>query len=253
MNSSYQAHLISANINLKRGIIMSYTRDELLIEIKRSTTDMQSFYKQRFINYRGVTTDTSELYTEIIAKFLCDNFDVFATIPTIQRQSSYKTASHDGKYSLTSNREEEKIAMDIFCMSKYDNIIFDEIGTVLDYQIPLKNIRSDTVGKIDLLSSDGVTARVLELKTPSSTETMLRCVLEAFTYLKTLDTEKCKTDFDMDSKMKFEASSFVFIDSIQHKEFLDLSRTHLHKLVNMLNIVPFFIENVGEKEYKVSR
>ncbi len=139
---------------------MSYTRKEILIKVEEGINDMPSFYNIECANYRGKTSDTDELYTEVIAEYLCDNIDKLKGIPTILRQSSYKVESHDGVSSSDSNREEEIIAKDMFCMSKYRNFMFDEIGIILDYQVPLKGVGDDKAGKIDLLSCSGTTARV---------------------------------------------------------------------------------------------
>lgn len=63
------------------------------------------------------------------------------------------------------------------------------LGKVLDYQTPLKDKQDDKAVKIDIVSynKDIKTVYLLELKIEDSKETMLRCVLEIYTYLKTLD------------------------------------------------------------------
>ena len=49
-----------------------YTKAELLAEVDKGLTPetVSNFYKQGFLNYTGITTDTKEKYTEIIAKRL---------------------------------------------------------------------------------------------------------------------------------------------------------------------------------------
>ncbi len=230
---------------------MPYKRAELISKVLKHTCDMPSFYKQRFINYRGRTSDTQELYTEVIAELLCGNLKLLDLIPTINRKSSYKTCSHDGQYKEASNRKEEKIAMDLFCMSRYSNVEFDKIGLIIDYQIPLKNTRSDSAGKIDLLSVSKDMAHILELKTCDSEETMLRCVLESFTYLKTLNADKCKTDYGLSENTCISASPLVFQGGYQQAEFFDKERVHLHRLISILDTHPIFLEKIGEKKYKV--
>lgn len=139
-------------------------------------------------------------------------------IECITRKSSYKTEGHDGIYDPGSNREEEKIAMQIFAQSR-ENGAFDLIGMIEDYQTPLKSAADDEAGKIDLLSFDGRVMRILELKKPDSKETMLRCVLEGFTYMKTADCGKLISDFGYDpTSVVVQASPFVFYGGEQHKE-----------------------------------
>lgn len=62
------------------------------------------------------------------------------------------------------------------------------IGTIVDYQVPLKHNRKgcEGMGKVDLLSRNGDTAYLLELKVPDSTEPPLRAIMEIYTYWKQL-------------------------------------------------------------------
>ena len=228
---------------------MGYTRNEILAECKKTFKDKSTFYKKGFINYRGKTTDTKEYYTEVIAEFLCDNINEFISgIECISRKSSYKTEGHDGIYDTKSNREEEKIAMQIFTQSK-NHGVFDYIGNIEDYQTPLKSTASDEAGKIDLLSFDGKIMRILELKKPDSKETMLRCVLEGFTYMKTADCNKLISDFGYDSSsVVIKASPFVFYGGEQHKE-MSHRRPHLRKLMALLDSKPFYI--IDDEKYIV--
>ena len=87
------------------------------------------------------------------------------------------------------NRKEEILAKLLF----YQGEVKD-LGYIFDYQTPLKAARSDSYGKIDLLgyNTDDKYYSVIELKyRPSgSDETLLRCVLEAYTYYKLLDLDQ---------------------------------------------------------------
>ena len=228
---------------------MGYTRKEIFEECQKAFVDKSTFYKQNFINYRGKTTDTKEYYTEVIAEFLCEHIHEYVSgIECISRKSSYKTEGHDGTYNPESNREEEIIAMQIFAQSKNHGDL-DFIGHIEDYQTPLKSTAEDEAGKIDLLSFDGSVMRILELKKPDSKETMLRCVLEGFTYLQTADCRKLITDFNRDPEsVLMKACPFVFYNGEQHKE-MKQARPHLKKLMDLLDSKPFYI--IKDKKYIV--
>jgi len=165
----------------------TYSKDEIIKKLEVAKSEMWKFYSQDFVNYRGKTSDKErDYYTEIIAKWLLDNIELFNDIKMISRENSYKVDSHDGKNKDNdSNREEEIIAMKLFDSSQNQGKVFDIIGKIIDYQTPLKNVRGDKAGKIDLLAynenEEEKTLRILELKKPDSEETMLRCVLEAYT------------------------------------------------------------------------
>ena len=128
------------------------------------------------------------------------------------------------------------------------NYCYDHIGKIIDYQIPLKSKRTDAAGKIDLIAFDEKELRVLELKKQSSNETMLRCVLEGYTYMRTADIKKLLDDFSLPQGIKVSTSPFVFRNSIQWKEWNE-DRPMLKKLMSELNIKPYFIyESNGNYE-----
>lgn len=228
---------------------MGYTRKEIITLCEKAFENKSTFYKKGFVNYRGKTTDTKEYYTEVVAEFLCEHSDEYLNgIERISRKSSYKTQGHDGIYDPKSNREEEKIAMQMFVQSKNDGP-FDYIGNIEDYQTPLKSCVGDDAGKVDLLSFDGNIMRILELKKPDSKETMLRCVLEGFTYMKTVDCDKLISDFGYEpTKVVVKASPFVFCKKEQHKE-MSQKRPHLRKLMALLDSKPFYIKINNDKYF----
>jgi len=224
-----------------------YSKNEILEEIQ----DMGNFYKRKVVNYRGTTSDSKEYYTEVVAEWILKNIYLFDYIKPITREKSYKVDSHDGKNKDNdSNREEEKIAMKLFDLSQNQGKVFDVIGKIIDYQTPLKDIQTDKAGKIDLLAynenEEEKTLRILELKKPDSEETMLRCVLEAYTYLKVVDKDKLLKDFGLPKNTEIKACPFVFYDGKQHQEMKD-GREKLEELIEKLGIEVIYLkEENGE-------
>ena len=219
---------------------MGYSKNDILRMCQVAFDDIKTFYKQPFINYNGRTDDTNEYYTEVVADFLCSNISAYIKgIPQITREASYKTAGHDGDFNADTPREEEKIAMEMFKQSK-GGLQYDHIGDIIDYQTPLKNKRSDVAGKIDLLSYDGCTLYILELKKPDSEESMLRCVLEGFTYMQTVNKEKLLDNFSLPRDTIVKASPFVFRNKQQHEQMLE-DRPRLFKLMQLLDSKPYYI------------
>ena len=233
----------------------TYSKDEIIKKLEVAKSEMWKFYSQDFVNYRGKTSDKErDYYTEIIAKWLLDNIELFNDIKMISRESSYKVDSHDGKIkNEKSEREEEIIAMKLFDFSQNQGKVFDIIGKIIDYQTPLKNVQTDKAGKIDLLAynekENPKTLRILELKKIDSKETMLRCVLEAYTYLKIVDKAKLLKDFGLPENTKIKACPFVFYSGEQHQEMKEIkdSRKNLGELIKKLDIEIIYLkEENGE-------
>lgn len=238
----------------------TYSKDEIIKKLEVAKSEMWKFYSQDFVNYRGKTSDKErDYYTEIIAKWLLDNIELFNDIKMISRESSYKVDSHDGKIkNEKSEREEEIIAMKLFDFSQNQEKVFDIIGKIIDYQTPLKNVQTDKAGKIDLLAynekENPKTLRILELKKIDSKETMLRCVLEAYTYLKIVDKAKLLKDFGLAENTKIKACPFVFYSGEQHQEMKEIkdSRKNLGELIEKLGIEVIYLEE-KDGEYGIKK
>ena len=165
-----------------------------------STKFAANFYKSPVVNYKGKVTGSKDLYSEVIAETLInDNFikDWLNLIP--ERPEHFKinhpnTDKNVDALKIT-NRKEEILAKLLFYQGNVDGL-----GYIFDYQTPLKKTRNDSYGKIDLLgyNTDDECYSVIELKyRPSgSEETLLRCILEAYTYYKLLDLKQIKADVD---------------------------------------------------------
>lgn len=215
---------------------MSYTREYIRLRLDEISSNMSLLYKKGCINYRGKTSDTKEYYTEVIAEWLLEHLDRLDEIKPITRRSSYRVGGHDGvPDNPDSNREEELIAM---AMMRQGELPI--VGKVLDYQTPLKSTQQDKAGKIDLLAYDGTMLRLLELKEPDSKETLLRCVLEGYTYLKTVDKAKLIADFELPADIAVVACPFVFRGGFQWNE-MQQERPFLKKLIDQLNTKPYYV------------
>ena len=224
-----------------------YTKDEILAKCAEALQEPSSFYKKEFVDYTGVCSDLRVPYTEIVAEFLCEHIEEYkAGFEVITREKSYYTGTHDGCYEESSNREEEKLAMDMYKYCQAGGK-YGVIGKIIDYQTPLKDVQGDKAGKIDLLAydDDDLILRILELKKPDSTETMLRCVLEGYTYLRTVDKNKLIEDFRKDAGVKMwenvrlVASPLVAKGGNQHSEYLKAD-SYLRKLMGKLGVEPVF-------------
>ena len=153
-----------------------------------------NFYKSAVVNYKGNVTGSKDLYSEVIAKTLInDNFikDWLNLIPARPEHFKINHPNTDENVDALkiTNRKEEILAKLLFYQHEVAGL-----GYIFDYQTPLKETRNDSYGKIDLLgyNTDDKCYSVIELKyRPSgSEETLLRCVLEAYTYYRLLDIKQ---------------------------------------------------------------
>lgn len=146
------------------------------------------------------------LYNEINPSTACEMLErIQGELQSIQESSyklsqrtTYRVKSHYKEFDKAAYekaktkkpfRKEEWMCK--LCMGK----TFPHIGEIVDYQVPLKHCQGDAcegMGNIDLLSVDGDTAWLLELKVPDSSEHPLRAIMEIYTYWRQLGGDACQ-------------------------------------------------------------
>ena len=227
---------------------------------KETIKGISLLYRWEGLNYKGRTHDSAKLYGEVISNKLLNYIDQFNEINTITRKSSYIVDEHEkaeikklerqenssiGKREEKIIRKEERIAKDL-CGGNYKHI-----GKIVDYQVPLKDYNEEnknvSVGKIDIISvcenEKDPMVFLLELKAPESEETMLRCVLEGYTYYKVLDKEKLLKDMKDKGLLKRDPKEYrvvvaplVFEGSQPYKDVEEMAefRPEMMKLIDKL-------------------
>lgn len=206
-----------------------YTRQDIIDALETAKAEGCVHQKTNLYNYKSTTKDTDELYTEVVAEWLCNNRSVWDHVTKKVRAGSYRVETHNGTTKRsTSNRLEERYAMAL-----YNKQEVPLLGEVLDYQTPLENGRC---ASIDLLGYDGSILRLIELKAPSSKESTLRCIIEIHTYKYHLDIPKLLENFRLPPNTCVKACILVAMNGAQHQELLD-DMPHLKKLMLSLPVV----------------
>ncbi|SFQ26818.1 hypothetical protein SAMN02910358_01355 [Lachnospiraceae bacterium XBB1006] len=236
----------------------TYTREQLIGMCETALNNPEfgpiRFYAETFIKSEDKTKDGEEFRTEVIAGFVLKNLDVFNNgIPIITR-GNYKM-SHDGHLTDT-NQVEKNTAKKLFNLSKEKGLSFPYIGVVEDYETPLNDRNGQGAGAIDVLSvnREESTVYILELKKDGSPETMLRCVLEAYTYLKTVDRINLFKSFDIPEHYDLKAAPLVFKRGLPWEQMQEIDKhPNLKKLMDELKVYPFFISGPIEGMYEISK
>jgi hypothetical protein len=221
------------------------TRQDIENAVMKALEDPAALYKNEIIKSNNEIEGIP--YIEIAAEMIIkesafsDQSGRFQ-FQMITREKSYKTPSHavlaKREKPENSNRTEEWIAIAMYGKT------FDGFGEIIDFQTPLKNIMEDSAGKIDLLSYNETQNAVysLELKRPESPENLLRCVMEAYTYWRTVDSEKLLSDFGK-SGCVLRKAVLVFDDSLAYRQFVDKNRyPNTHRLMKLLDVDLFLLK-----------
>ena len=213
----------------------SEDKDVKLTEVQKFAAN---FYKAPIINYKGYVTGKSKVnntrYSEVIADTLVSKGYIKTWLELEPLRPNHFDTGHHHSESVDinklqiSNRKEEILAKLLF----YQREVKD-LGYIFDYQTPLKETRNDSYGKIDLLgyNTDDKCYSVIELKyRPSgSEETLLRCVLEAYTYYRLLDIKQINS-------------------AKEHEGIQQLKKLHGYKHTHETELVVLFDERSCAKE-----
>jgi hypothetical protein len=233
---------------------MGYTENYIVGMVHRALVNPKELYAKEFLNYKGKTTDTGVLYNEIVAMAVYENLERLESILSIRRDSSYKTIAHNGVITNTnSGRNEEISAKEIFNQQRSNskNAPY-KLGEILDYQTPLKNSRKDEAGKIDLLLYSKNILYILEFKKEESEESLLRAILEGYTYSRIVDHEKLIRDFNRPKGTEIKSAPLIFKNSEGYKH-LNQSRPWLKNLIFAMKQDIFVVEKNASGDYIISK
>ncbi|MDR2561500.1 MAG: hypothetical protein LBC63_07000 [Holophagales bacterium] len=191
--------------------------------------------------------------SEIAAREILRCKDDYKVHP-IQREQSYYIPQHetlaiDAKNEIPAKYYPEKLEA-----KRFHNETFTGFGRIIDFETPLKGKDTDKgVGDIDLLAynedKNHPVLTLLEYKIKNTHETLLRCVLEVYTYLKQVNKERLAEDFSeslkegfpispfkVDKNSEVKAAVFVHKDSLPYKHFFMGENTHIRKLMRELQV-----------------
>lgn len=197
-----------------------------------------NFYKASIVNYKGYANgekqEDKNRYSEIISsallsKNLLQSWKELAPVRPNHFDTAHTPSEKVEMEKLQgTNRKEEILAKLLFYQHEVAGL-----GYIFDYQTPLKETRNDSYGKIDLLgyNTDDKCYSVIELKyRPSgSEETLLRCVLEAYTYYRLLDIKQINS-------------------AKEHEGIQQLKKLHGYKHTHETELVVLFDERSCAKE-----
>ncbi len=187
-----------------RGYTESAIRQRVCAALEREN-ELHMFYCERFLNYRGNTTDSQKPYIEVIAKELLEHYEKATRIGQgmrIRRTKNFNV-SHDGISNVDARLKrfgELRFSEKLLAVALYNSQTSYCFGRIFDYQVPLKERQADKFGEIDLVALQGDSIKLLELKISGKTEeSLLRALLEVYTYYKLLANSKDKfvTDFSL--------------------------------------------------------
>lgn len=222
-----------------------YSQKEIEESVKEALSNPNNLYNDKCVNWKS--------HVEAVSKLLFDEIENFIKgITPITRESSYKW-DHNSSNNKISNRSEEIFAKEL--CKKYKKEEFGDLGIILDYQTPLKNVRSDKAGKVDLVSYNSRKNEIyfIELKWNTAKDTLLRCILEAYTYSKIVNKEKFRENFGINKDASIVPCVLIFNGTPASEMYQNEKEyQYLHKLINKLKVKILVIDKIETSITKIS-
>ena len=197
-------------------------------------------------------------YSEWAAEIILDNFDKLKIPPAPPRETY--DVGHTGDSSKDKGISTEKvIAKKLFnCNPNH----LGTIGRIFDYEVPLEIPKSGKkkgdlrLGDIDLVSVTDNCIYLLEFKRPKSNESLLRCVLEIYTYHKQLPHKIFVESFIKTGKLKKELplkpAILIFEDSVAYEQYKEKDKNKKAlEIMEKAKVELFIIKETADR-YEVS-
>jgi hypothetical protein len=146
---------------------------------KQLLLEWQEIKKNWYKIYQWTSLSTGR-YAEIIAGLILESINEIRLESSNLRQSGFRLDSHRGQAELKSpiTQFTEKR----FCRAMFNAHNVPLLGSIRDYEVPLRAIDTADHGDIDLISQNENGLLLIESKQPRSKESILKAILQVFTY-----------------------------------------------------------------------
>ncbi len=179
---------------------------------------------------------TGVRYCDWIAKWISESADSIALLDEGLRKRSFRIDDHHGQISLQTSVEQ--ITEKRIIRAIYNDQRLPILGRIVDYEVSLKEVRDASHGDIDLLCDTGDAALCVEAKKPKSSESILKAILQAFTYTSLVSTARGRflADFNLPHTYKLTPAILTYCSAASGDQLKNLeSSPRLLELLKLLN------------------
>ena len=181
-------------------------------------------------------------YSEYIASILANDFNKININPEGVRGDNFKLDSHNG--TIQNNTKLKQITEKRVCRAFFNLKLLKPFGEIIDYEVPLTapdqtKSKKQGHGDIDLLAIDNSKLFLIEAKKEKSNESILKGLLEAFTYSKKVALRKKEffKNYNFDSHIQIVPTVLVFKDSTSGQQLLSFDKNKNTSLLYLLSLL----------------
>lgn len=216
---------------------MKQTNMNILINDYEKLGNWKEIYQWKRISSRG--------NSEIISEWLLRDFEKIKFNKSGLRENNFKIKAHEGYCKLQT--EITQFTEKRFCralFNKYNKTEHQLLGKILDYEVPLTAPKQEKTkkvnqGEIDLVSIRNGSILVFEVKKAQSNESLLKAILQIFTYVTRLSDSnlinKFLEDYNPNDK-KITPCILTFNNAVSGKQISEIGKyPKLQSLIAKIN------------------
>ena len=203
-----------------------------------------------------------QTYTEKVSSLILHDFDRIVINYEHLRKDDFKIKDHHGQCKL--GTPISQITEKRLLRAMYNLHTVNLLGIIKDYEVPLKSIQSVHHGDIDLLvrDEDEHKIRLIEAKKPGSSESLLKGVLQVYTYTKLVSSvrDRFLRSYDIQKDVKLSPVVLTFDSAASGKQLLNIGAyPEMKALLKKLNQdllddgigpIEFYSSNLSDEEAK---
>lgn len=195
-----------------------------------------SLRKDWFSIYNNWTSLRNATYAEEIAGLILKDLDLIAFDNQGLRYENFRIPDHKGQCELVTGIErvtEKRFLRAIFNLGQVP-----PLGAIFDYEVPLKAHRGALHGDIDLVSLNESGLLIIEAKMHYSTESLLRPILQVYTYARAVHARKAgfMREYQLKEPVILIAALLTFISAFSGRQLLTLNdNPNIATLLSRLN------------------
>lgn len=194
-------------------------KQDIINEVKKAMSQIEVFHKSDCLNWKGMTSDTNEKISDVVAGEILMNLHRFNQIKPINKNSDYR------------HQNDQFVKIDIQSNDKYDfikrllNLKIEELGIIKDYEVAINDNPQDEFDVIDMVCYNKEESKLFVIQIPSFTtikSTVLQILIECYTKYKMLNHTKFLNEYLNNHKF------------ILAQQYLDID-------INNIKIIPVII------------
>jgi hypothetical protein len=212
---------------------------------------------QEMFNYTGKLMDIDLPYTEYISELIMRDFYILKLIgknDAIIRSTKSFNCNHTGisnDYRRQKRFGYTRLNEKTFAVALFNSDYNFPFGKILDYEIPLSENNSSKIGEIDLISKNGPDIYLIELKMKTK-ETLLRAIMEVFTFAIFLNKrrEKFQKDMKIDNIQNIFPTILTFRGSYCETQLNEIVQNRYPKFRQLLVKMNEYLSSVGISPFR---